>query len=217
MDEDEAGQPTGPDDRAARVAAALRAVPRERFLPASMRPYADADEPLPLGAGSTCSQPTTVRQMLELLDVRPGHRVLDVGSGSGWTTALLAWLASPGGRVVGVELLAPLVHRSSRTIAEMWPQGAIGGPDARYRVEQARPDVLGWPDGGPYDRILVSADARSRVPPELLKQMGPDAVLVGPVDGVMTRVRQRDGHRQVTHHGLYDFVPLRGYPGDSGA
>lgn len=83
---------------------AFAAVHREDFLRPAERPFAHLDRPLPIGQGQTNSQPSTVRAMLGLLDVRPGQRVLDVGAGSGWTTALLARLVGPGGCVVGTEL-----------------------------------------------------------------------------------------------------------------
>src|SRR5699024_7586638 len=76
--------------------------PRARFLPASHRHLAGQDAPLPIGDGQTNSQPTTVADMLRLLDVREGNRVLDLGAGSGWTTALLAHLVGPDGEVLGV-------------------------------------------------------------------------------------------------------------------
>src|SRR4051812_9944700 len=96
-------------DGADQLDAAFAAAPREAFLPASHHRFAGVDEPLPIGHGQTNSQPSTVRRMLSLLDVEPGQRVLDVGSGSGWTTALLAHLVGPGGSVVGVERYADLV------------------------------------------------------------------------------------------------------------
>src|SRR5689334_18909985 len=94
--------PVGGPDAAGRVDAALRAVPRRLFLPEAQQAYAESDQPLPIGRGQTNSQPSTVRRMLELLDARPGDRVLDVGCGSAWTTALLDELVGHEGRVVGV-------------------------------------------------------------------------------------------------------------------
>ena len=107
-----------------------------------------------IGYGSTNSQPSTVRYMLELLDVGPGQRVLDVGSGSGWTTALLGELVGPSGTVIGVELVPELVEMARSNLADHRPW---------VRIELARDDALGWPEAAPFDRILVSADG-GRVP-----------------------------------------------------
>ena len=104
-------------------------------------------------AGQTNSQPRTVDDMLRLLDVRPGQRVLDVGAGSGWTTALLAHLTGATGSVRGVELEPELVHVGAPTTSR-----AAELPWASIRP--ARPGVLGLPDHAPYDRILVSAEPR---------------------------------------------------------
>lgn len=185
---------------AAAVHQAFDAVPRAAFLPAAMRRRSHEDRPLPLSHGQTNSQPSTVEAMLELLDVRPGHRVLDVGAGSGWTTALLAHLVGLQGRVIGVERIAHLAlgARVSLDATGPWPQASV-------RV--ATPGVLGAPDEAPFDRILVSAEA-DHIPPALIHQLGPDGVMVLPVDTVMLRVgRTVDGLR-VTHHGRYAFVPL---------
>ena len=185
-----------------RVDAAMAAQPRRRFLPASERRRAGYDGPLDIGHGQTNSQPRTVRSMLALLDVHPGHRVLDVGSGSGWTTAILAELVGPAGLVVGVERVPELVRTGAENVA------ATGMPWAQVRA--ARPGTLGAPDEAPFDRILVSAMA-DRLPEELVDQLAPHGVLVVPVAGRMLRVdrdeRTPDG-RRVSRHGTYRFVPL---------
>ncbi|WP_460937218.1 protein-L-isoaspartate O-methyltransferase family protein [Phycicoccus ginsengisoli] len=186
-------------DPRARVAAALEAVPRRWFLPADQVRHADRDEPLPIGHGQTNSQPTTVRAMLELLDVQPGDRVLDVGCGSGWTTALLAHLAGPQGSVVGVELLPDLVVLGTANVERAGARTA--------RVHEALPGHLGWPAGAPYDRVLVSAQARE-LPADLVAQLAPGGVMVVPVAGRMLRVRNHDGGPVVEEHGWYRFVPL---------
>ncbi|MEO5982234.1 MAG: protein-L-isoaspartate O-methyltransferase [Pedococcus sp.] len=182
-----------------RVAAAMEAVPRQWFLPEAQVPYASRDAPLPIGHGQTNSQPTTVRQMLELLDVRAGDRVLDVGAGSGWTTALLGWLTGPTGTVAGVERVPELVTTATANVA------VAGRPWAR--VAAAEPGTLGLPADGPYDRILVSAQP-SRLPDELIAQLAPGGVLVIPVAGRMLRVSQAQGGPLVDEHGWYRFVPL---------
>ena len=181
-----------------RVSAAFAAIPRAQFLPAGLRHRAAEDNPLPLGYGSTNSQPWTVAFMLRLLDVRRGMRVLDVGAGSAWTTELLAWLTGPSGEVVGTELVAELVA---------FGRGNLSSPHAR--IEQAVQGRLGWPSDAPYDRILVSAMADAP-PVALFAQLAHGGRIVFPFGGrigVATRVRDT-----VTPHwapGGFAFVPLR--------
>lgn len=199
---------------ARRVADAMTVVPREGFLPPTDRENADYDGPIPIGSGQTNSQPRTVAAMLELLDVQPGMRVLDVGAGSGWTTALLAHLTGPGGSVVGVERLAEVAGFGAANLDR------TGMPWARLDV--ASSGVLGAPKQAPFDRILVSAGA-TRLPQALLDQLAPGGVLVVPVDGIMHRALRRTGDGdaaadgrerhtdddvEVTTHGAYRFVPL---------
>lgn len=138
--------------------------------------------------------------MLLLLDARPGQRVLDVGSGSGWTTALLAELVGPSGEVRGVELEPDLAAWGGENLAHgAWPWASI---------TTAQPPVIGDPGHGPYDRILVSADARD-IPTDLLASLADDARLVLPVRGTMTLVVRAGGIDRVSEHGSYRFVPLR--------
>lgn len=183
------------------VTEAFRAEPRTGFLPASERSRAAFDGPLDIGHGQTSSQPRTVEDMLRLLDVRPGQRVLDVGSGSGWTTALLAHLTGARGEVVGVEIEPDLVAFGAANLAP------TGQPWAR--IVPAEPGVLGVPGHAPYDRILVSAAARE-LPAELLDQLAPEGRMVVPVSGWMVlAVKDRDGRVETSRHGSYRFVPLR--------
>ncbi|MGH1561818.1 protein-L-isoaspartate O-methyltransferase family protein [Mumia sp. DW29H23] len=183
-----------------RVSEVMGQVRREDFLPDDQKRFAAVDGPLPIGWGQTSSQPRTVEAMLRLLDVRSGMRVLDVGAGSGWTTALLAGLVGPEGEVVGVEVVPQLRTRAVAALA------ALGLVHAR--VELAERGVLGWPSDAPYDRVLVSAQARS-LPTPLVDQLGERGVMVVPVRGRMTRVvRDEEGSTAVSEHGGYRFVPL---------
>lgn len=189
------------DEVAERVAQVMRDVRRADFLPALLQQSADVDSPLPIGGGQTSSQPRTVAAMLRLLEPRAGHRVLDVGAGSGWTTALLARLVGPEGWVVGVELDPGLAEWGADNLAAYAMSWA--------ELHRADPGVLGRPDLSPFDRILVSAEAHE-LPGELLDQLGFDGVMVMPVSGRMCRVaRARDGAVTLTRHGRYRFVPLR--------
>jgi protein-L-isoaspartate(D-aspartate) O-methyltransferase len=183
-----------------RVAEAFAATPREDFLPTSQRRSAAYDGPLPIGSGQTNSQPSTVEAMLHLLDVQPGQKVLDVGAGSGWTTALLARLTGPTGRVLGVELEPDLVEFGSANLD--------GARLPWASIHEATPGVLGIPGAAPYHRILVSAMARS-MPEELVDQLHSGGVMVVPVDGTMLRVSCSMRGVGVTRHGSYRFVPLR--------
>jgi protein-L-isoaspartate(D-aspartate) O-methyltransferase len=182
------------------VAEAMRAVPRKHFLPWAQRRSADLDQALEVSHGQTCSQPSTVADMLQLLDVQPGMRVLDVGSGTGWTTALLGHLVGSGGCVIGCEIVPELVE---------WGRENLAGEGMRWtRIEPAVPGELGRPQNAPYDRILVSAMSDS-LPDELVDQLGPEGILVIPVSGSMTRVVVDAGGRPtISRHGIYRFVPL---------
>lgn len=182
------------------VAAAFAAVAREDFLPGEVRGLAAEDQPLPLGHGQTNSQPRTVANMLRLLSAEPGHRVLDVGAGSGWSTALLGHIVGETGEVLGTELVPELTQDAAGAVAKY--------PMSWVRMRQADPDVLGAPDEAPFDRILVSAEA-AELPGQLVKQLADGGAMVIPVRSEMLHVEKRGADIITTRHGPYSFVPLR--------
>lgn len=197
------------------VVSLSRLAERTTFLPPGQHRYAREDRPLPIGHGSTNSQPSTVATMLDLLEVAPGQHILDVGAGSGWTTCLLAALTGPGGRVLGLEIDERVAAFGAANVGR-WAAGhAADAAPVTYAL--ADPGVLGAPDGAPYDRILVSAMA-GRVPPELVRQLTPGGIMVVPAGGRMAKVRRdpaspatgdADPGHTMDLVGWYRFVPLR--------
>ena len=157
-----------------RVLDAVRAVPRHLFIPDdAVRRRAYEDVALPIGLGQTISQPRTVARMTELLEVCPGDRVLEVGTGSGYQAAVLAEL---GARVFSVERHEPILRRTAALLRDL-------GVRVRTRAGDG---TLGWPAYAPYDAVVVTAGGPS-VPPALLDQLRPpvpdrpDARLVIPI------------------------------------
>ncbi len=178
---------------------AMSRVLRADFLPDHVKHLAAYDGPLAIGENQTNSQPYTVAIMLRLLDVQPGHKVLDVGAGSGWTTALLAQLVGASGTVLGGAGHAGVLEEAR----------AARGPYSRGQAEirLAAQGVLGWPEDAPFDRILVSAEAQ-RMPDTLINQLGDNGVMVIPVAGKMVRVIRRGSEIETSTHGFFRFVPL---------
>lgn len=193
-----------------RITEAFAQVPRAPFLPAAERISAGDNVPLPIGLGQTNSQPSTVVDMLRLLDPHPGDTVLDLGSGSGWTSMLLAVLVGGAGKVFGVERHHKLVESSRAAVEAVTVEFADRKSLAEVAIAEAAPGTLGLPDEAPFDRILVSAGAES-LPAELVDQLAIGAAMVIPTAGEMLKVL-RDGYGTdevtITRHGLYRFVPL---------
>jgi protein-L-isoaspartate(D-aspartate) O-methyltransferase len=182
-----------------RVLAAVAAVPRDVFVPESIRREAWANTSLPIGHGQTISQPSVVARMCELLDLRGGEHVLDVGTGSGYHAAVLAQLAED---VVSIERHAAL----SRAAAEALAAAGVGN------VELVVGDgSRGHPDRAPYDAINVAAGSRHGVPRALVEQLADGGRLVLPIDGGhqrLTLVRRRGDRIVQEPHDAVRFVPL---------
>lgn len=188
-----------------RVLDAMRRVPRHRFVPESLRDQAYDNRPQPIGAEQTISQPLMVGIMTELLDLKGGEKVLEVGTGSGYQTALLAELA---GDVFSVERHPPLAERA-RDLLEH-----LGYRNVHVMVGDGS---LGMPDEAPFDRIIVTAAAPS-IPQPLIDQLALEGLLVIPVgraDSQTLAVLQKDASGEIHTHnyGQCAFVPLIGEHG----
>lgn len=180
------------------VEEAFRAVDRGRFVPEALKSFAYLDTALPLGFGQTISQPTVVAYCLERLAARAGDRVLDVGSGSGWTTALLAHIIGPGGSVIGLERVPELVSFGSDNLSRY--------PFRHVRIEQAG-DTLGKPEAAPFDRILVSA-AAEEMPDELARQLADGGRMVIPIRNAICAIDRVGNTFSKTCREGFVFVPL---------
>ncbi len=183
-----------------RVLSAVRAVPRDLFVPADQQADAWANEPLPIGCGQTISQPLVAARMCELLELDGSERVLDVGTGSGYHAALLAWLAAD---VYSIELHPALSDRAARALA------AAGAQNVTLAVGDGSE---GLPAHAPYDAINVAAAARRRVPAALIEQLAPGGRLVAPVeergDQYLALLREEGGRVRTTQLERVRFVPL---------
>ena len=164
------------DIRSPRVLDAMLTVPRHLFVPEPLRAQAYRDSPLPIGLDQTISQPYIVAFMTEALDVQPGHRVLEIGTGSGYQAAVLGLLAKD---VYTIEILPPLAERARGTLS------ALGYRNIQVRTGNG---YLGWPEHAPYDRIMVTA-APDEVPTALVDQLKIGGVMAIPVGTVTQELR----------------------------
>lgn len=185
-----------------RIIDAFRAIHRKDFLTEDMRSHAAANAPLTIGFGQTISQPLTVAFMLELLQPEPGERILDVGYGSGWQTALLAHIVGKKGSVIAIERIRPLAEFGQRNVER------YHFPNVTFHVGDGS---LGDIQHAPFDKIVVAA-AGLRVPQPLLNQLRPGGTLVMPVgqyeqDIVEVR-KKKDGTFSEKRHPGFQFVPL---------
>ena len=187
--------------RDAAVLDAMRRVPRHFFVEAALRERAYEDTPLPIGERQTISQPYMVALMTQALELRAGERVLEIGTGSGYQTAVLAAL---GASVVSVECIPGLAERAREVLR------ALGHGNVRIEVGDGG---LGWPPDAPYDAILVTAGA-PQIPRPLLDQLGQQGRLVLPMgeDELQSLVRLRRGAMGLIEEYLGEcrFVKLRG-------
>ncbi len=182
------------------VLQAMRKVPRERFVPPDLVGRAYGDYPLPIGKGQTISQPYIVAMMTQALEIEPGDKVLEIGTGSGYQTAILAAM---GADVYSVEVVEELYESAARLLED------LGYEDVHLRLGSGH---LGWPEYAPYQGIIATA-APPRIPPALIEQLdegGNMIIPVGPQGGYQTlwKIMKRDGQIQKVDLGGVAFVPF---------
>ncbi len=179
---------------------AFQGIDRKDFVPEALWDEAYGNYPLPLGnSGQTISQPYTVAFMLDLLSPETGEKILDVGSGSGWTTALLASVVGLTGKVYGVEIIPELVALGQKNLAKY---------DFRNASIRQAGEKLGIPEEAPFDKILVSA-AGSSLSHELLSQLKTGGILVMPIENYISRVKKISADKIETEKFEgFAFVPL---------
>ncbi|HEY3046269.1 MAG TPA: protein-L-isoaspartate(D-aspartate) O-methyltransferase [Polaromonas sp.] len=186
-----------------RVMAVMGKVPRHEFVPVEQLPYAYRNRPLPIGHGQTISQPYIVALMTDLARVEPGHKVLEVGTGSGYQAAVLAHLARA---VYTIEIVEPLGLRARQRLQK------LGYDNVQVRLGDG---YHGWEEHAPYDAILVTA-AASHIPPPLIRQLKAGGRMVIPVGAafmvqqLMLVEKNADGTVSTRQILPVAFVPLTG-------
>ena len=184
-----------------RVIKVIREVPRHRFVPAAIQGLAYGDRPLPIGYGQTISQPYIVAFMTDALALEPGHKVLEVGTGSGYQAAILARLA---GEVYSIEIVEPLGRLARERLAMM------GYRNIQVRIGDG---YVGWPEEAPFDRIILTAAPRV-IPQALLEQLKPGGRMVAPVGSTSEDqelvVIDKDGAGRIQRRNVMGvrFVPM---------
>jgi protein-L-isoaspartate(D-aspartate) O-methyltransferase len=184
----------------ARVLGAIEKTPREKFVPPAFEDQAYENLALPIGQGQTVSQPYVVALMTEKLELGDRHNALEIGTGSGYQTAVLSRLCR---RVFSVERHRQLLRDAERRFAEL---------GLRNIVCRFGDGTKGWPEQVPYDRVLLTA-AAAEVPATLIDGLAPGGVLVAPVgedhrDQQLVRIRRHDHGFSTEDLGLVRFVPL---------
>lgn len=184
------------------VLAALRSVPRERFVPEDLRSEAYGNYPLPIGHGQTISQPYIVAIMTELLDLTPQSRVLEIGTGSGYQAAVLSRLAKT---VYSIERVSQLGESPRRLFEE------LGYRNIETRIGDG---YFGWAEQAPFDAIIVTAAAPA-VPPPLLEQLASGGRLIAPVEDGLGQIlvlvtKDMEGRTEARSTLPVAFVPLTG-------
>ena len=184
------------------IISAFRKIKRADFMPENMKDLAEVDEAMPIGQGQTISQPKVVAFMLELLEPKAGEKILDVGSGSGWTSALLSEIVGDKGRVVSLELIPELKEFGEKNAAKY---GFVEKGTAQFICCDGS---KGYEEESPFDKILASAAAR-RVPEAWKKQLKVGGRIVAPINSsIWLFVKKSENEMEEKEYPGFIFVPL---------
>ena len=185
-----------------RIIRAFKKIKRADFMPDEIKHLAEINEALPIGYGQTISQPLTVAFMFEQLEPRPGDNILDIGSGSGWTTALLAEILGPRGRVTAVEIIPELKEFGEKNAAKY---NFIKKGIAQFISTDGS---KGCKKEAPFDKILVSAAAKE-VPGAWKEQLKIKGKIVCPINSsILTIIKKSERNFEQIEHPGFIFVPL---------
>lgn len=180
---------------------AFKIIDRVDFVLEKYQNDAYLDVPLPIGEGQTISQPAVVAFMLELLQVQEGNKIMDIGCGSGWTTALLAFLAGDNGRVISIERKSNLLKMAKENIAKY--------VNLRPRIRLlCQSGSMGYLDEAPYDRILVSAALKNlnEIPQEWINQLQEKGIIVFPAGNAIYKGIKKQNSLQTEEYFGFNFV-----------
>lgn len=189
-----------------RIIQSFKKVPREDFILPEYRQYAYVDEPLPILAKQTISQPTTIAIMTEALEPKPGQKILEIGAGSGYQAALLSEIVGPKGQIITIERIPQLHKFASKNLKSYKNIKVILGDGSK-----------GYAQAAPYDRIIVTA-CSPKVPKVLFQQLKEGGILLVPVGKTLLnqkilKIRKVQGKQVTEDLGYFVFVPLVGEMG----
>lgn len=187
--------------RTPRIIEAFKKIHRRDFLPPLLKECAGDDAPLPIGKGQTISQPYTVAFMLELLGADEGQKIMDIGYGSGWTTALLAYITGVKGNVYSVEIIPELCAFGEENV------GKYNFIEKGVVKMFCKDGSMGLANHAPFDRILVSASGRT-VPRSLLSQLAQEGRLAAPIKESIFLYEKRGKQYESKEYPGFLFVPL---------
>ncbi len=184
-----------------KVLKAIEETKRHLFVPENQRHKAYGNYPLPIGSGQTISQPYTVARMLELLELEKGHKVLEIGAGSGYNVAVISHIVGKKGKIYALEIKEPLVGLAKDNLKK------AGIKNVRVIHRDGHE---GYEEEAPYDRIIVTAAAEN-IPQKLVQQLKRGGILIVPINSgysdVMTKIKKNQ-KIEITKHGDYSFVPF---------